>query len=476
MKQTIKVIGLLLISTLLMYAQTPQAFKYQAVLRDNSGNPLANTSVTIELDVRQNNTSQYTETHSVTTNEYGQVDLEVGEGTTTGNFSGIDWGTGSYTMQVSVDNTPMGQPVKLLSVPYALYAENVESIENNAIRSNHIQDGTIQSDDIADGVLPHTSDENTFLGLNAGNHAGSRNTSIGYNAGTNGGGKLNVFVGSHAGHENHSGTANVFVGNDAGRIHNTGYENVFLGYEAGAATNSGNYNVFVGSNAGIDHETGNNNIFIGADAGGNNIGGENNTFLGFRAGVNNTGTGNVFIGYKAGLTAVGSNQLIIENDVVDLPLVYGEFDSQNLKINGNLTITGSCSGCSSDKRLKKNIKPLNHALTSIKTLSGVFYDWKKNTRQSETEKGKQIGVIAQEVELVFPELVGLDAQGYKFVHYQKLVVPLIEAVKELADEKDKEIASLQSEVAKLQKQLNTLQASVHQLTSQSPTKLTSNQE
>ena len=103
----------------------------------------------------------------------------------------------------------------------------------------------------------------------------------------------------------------------------------------------------------------------------------------------------------------------------------------SLDINGDLNVGGMCTGCSSDIRLKKEIKSLEGALENISSLQGVSFEWKEDTRELEYFPGGQIGVIAQEVEKVYPEIVGVNEQGYKFVDYQKLVVPLIEAVKEL---------------------------------------------
>ncbi len=117
----------------------------------------------------------------------------------------------------------------------------------------------------------------------------------------------------------------------------------------------------------------------------------------------------------------------------------------DVTITGDLTISGSCSGCASDRDLKQNIQPLDNALDRISQMRGVAYDWRNDVREAKYYPGPQIGVLGQDVEAVFPELVGTDSRGYKFVRYQKLVAPLIEAVKELAAQKDAEIAQLKTE-------------------------------
>lgn len=86
---------------------------------------------------------------------------------------------------------------------------------------------------------------------------------------------------------------------------------------------------------------------------------------------------------------------------------------------------------SSDKRLKDNIKPIEGALDKVCKLGGYEFDW--NAKQ-DVYQGHDIGVIAQEVEAVFPELVTDRDNGFKAVKYEKLVPALIEAIKELKNE------------------------------------------
>jgi len=88
----------------------------------------------------------------------------------------------------------------------------------------------------------------------------------------------------------------------------------------------------------------------------------------------------------------------------------------------------------SDKTLKENIKTVS-GLDLITKLRGVTFDWKK-------DKAPAVGLIAQEVETVLPELVSTDEKGLKSVQYGNLVAPLIEAVKE----QQAQIEALQQEV------------------------------
>jgi hypothetical protein len=84
---------------------------------------------------------------------------------------------------------------------------------------------------------------------------------------------------------------------------------------------------------------------------------------------------------------------------------------------------------SSDKRLKDNITPIDNALDKVNKLGGYEFDW--NNKQ-DSYQGHDIGVVAQEVEAIFPELVITRDNGFKAVKYEKLVAVLIQATKELS--------------------------------------------
>jgi len=104
--------------------------------------------------------------------------------------------------------------------------------------------------------------------------------------------------------------------------------------------------------------------------------------------------------------------------------------SQKLYVAGNIAATGDIIAyASSDKRLKDNIKPIENALQKIESIGGYTFDW--NDKQT-TYEGSDIGVIAQEIEAIAPELVAERETGYKAVKYDKLVAILIESVKELS--------------------------------------------
>lgn len=109
-----------------------------------------------------------------------------------------------------------------------------------------------------------------------------------------------------------------------------------------------------------------------------------------------------------------------------------QFDSLGVGVaatgtTGEIVATGDITAYySSDKRLKDNITPLGNALDKINQIGGYEFDWNNNSNHS----GHDVGVIAQEIEKVLPEVVVDRDTGYKAVRYDKIVALLINAVKE----------------------------------------------
>jgi hypothetical protein len=92
----------------------------------------------------------------------------------------------------------------------------------------------------------------------------------------------------------------------------------------------------------------------------------------------------------------------------------------------------------SDKRLKDNITPIENALDKVSQIQGIEFDWKslsdEEKRSIHGNEGHDIGVIAQEVEKILPEVVTTRDNGYKAVKYEKIIPLLVEAIKELKSE------------------------------------------
>jgi hypothetical protein len=106
-------------------------------------------------------------------------------------------------------------------------------------------------------------------------------------------------------------------------------------------------------------------------------------------------------------------------------------EKMRLSADGNLTVKGDIVAyASSDRRLKDEIIPISNPIEKINSIGGYSFVW--NNKKQDIYKGKDYGVIAQEIEEILPELVDTRENGYKSVKYDKLVSLLIEGIKELS--------------------------------------------
>jgi hypothetical protein len=127
------------------------------------------------------------------------------------------------------------------------------------------------------------------------------------------------------------------------------------------------------------------------------------------------------------------------------------------------TVSTTITACS-DFRFKQNITPLSNALENVMKLKGVTYDWRNNEFPDRYfNDRKQIGIIAQELETVYPELVNTDEKGYKSVDYSKMTPILVEAIKT----QQGIIDAQKNEIDNLKKQSNSAQLEMEGLKKQS---------
>ena len=137
--------------------------------------------------------------------------------------------------------------------------------------------------------------------------------------------------------------------------------------------------------------------------------------------------GNSILYETGGKVVINSTSPVSDNilTVVGATHITGTF---------NVTTSITCDGditafSSSDKELKDNIVNIDNALTKVESVNGVKYTWNDKSEH----EGEDVGVIAQEIEEILPEVVVTRKDGYKAVRYEKLVPLLIEAVKELSE-------------------------------------------
>lgn len=114
--------------------------------------------------------------------------------------------------------------------------------------------------------------------------------------------------------------------------------------------------------------------------------------------------------------------------------------SYRLDVSGSIRATGTVLQ-SSDERLKENVVTVENPSDLINQIEGVYFNWNKGP------KDRQVGVIAQQVKKILPEVVSEDENGYLNVAYTGIVPVLVEAVKE----QNKIIAELEKRISILEK-------------------------
>jgi len=334
---------------------------------------------------------------------------------------------------------------------------------------------------------------NTYIGSTAGNagSSSSENTFIGSSAGFNIrgnglgddplSGSRNVFVGTGTGYSNTTGTANTYLGYKAGYDNTTGIGNVFIGYYAGYNETTSNKLYIDNSNTAtplIYGEFDNNIVAVNGKLG---IGtktpvrqlhvvGDQALFRMDRPSnttafmlVRTDGSGNPLKTFVVGTNASASNtgEFVIN----DLGTAVSGGGSRRMTIanDGSVNFPGAVTGASftpvSSIVHKTNVKTYENALETVKKLRGVSFNWKDSGKPS-------VGLIAEEVDKVIPEVVAHNDTDATGVNYDSLVGVLVEAVKEqqaeldalkeqkrINEEQQKIIAAHSEEIAELKRLL-----------------------
>ncbi|MBL0325200.1 MAG: hypothetical protein IPP61_08470 [Cytophagaceae bacterium] len=170
------------------------------------------------------------------------------------------------------------------------------------------------------------------------------NTLIGYRVGTNVTGTANIGLGLFSMGYNGAGLTgnnNVGIGQNALTNSTTPGSNMAIGTNALRLNTTGNNNLGIGTNALYNNTLGTFNTGIGSQALYTNSLGNYNVSIGTNSGYLNTGSSNVFLGYQAGYNETGSNKLYIAASNTANPLIKGEFDNKNLKINTGSTTSST---------------------------------------------------------------------------------------------------------------------------------------
>jgi hypothetical protein len=303
---------------------------------------------------------------------------------------------------------------------------NTSGTPNVAVGTAALGASTTATDNVALGF--QAGDALTTGGFNVavGSHAlgagttAENNVAVGYNALLVSTSDAGVAVGSEALKANTSGSGNVAVGMGALTANTTGGGNVALGGSALVSSTIAMFNTAVGGAA-----------LAAVTSGGSNIA------VGYAAGANiTTGASNITVGTSINaVSATASNQLNIGNTI------YGDMASDYIGIGqtapsaaldvlGDIEYTGVITDVS-DRRLKDGVRPLSDRGSMIEKLRALpaFSFFMKDDPKKRTE----FGVMAQDLQAVFPELVTADAnskEGYLSANYVGLIGPIIGALQE----------------------------------------------
>jgi hypothetical protein len=339
------------------------------------------------------------------------------------------------------------------------------ALKNSVNRSQifAIGDSTLVNNAVGATSSTHGND-NMAVGFKAlkSNTLGHGNLVIGLRASIeNTTGSFNTVIGQYALENSEEGYFNVAIGGAAMRSSESGGSNVAIGYQS-LYQNNGGQNTTIGSQSMSLSLTGSQNTVIGRYGMYHNVDGFDNVAIGHRAGYGNMGTsysGNVLIGSRAGENITDSDRLYIENSNSISPLIYGEFNTNLVRINGDLEYTGSLTDVS-DIRLKKNITEVKSVLNSLIKINPVIYQMDlENFPDNQFNKGMEYGLIAQNLEEYFPLLVKTNREGYKSVDYVKLSVLLLKGIQEQEKQislQDIEIQVLKEQMEEMKKQIQKL--------------------
>lgn len=313
MKYLLSLLILILLSSFDFY--NPKGFNYQAIVRDASGNIKKNANVTVAFDiVDQSDNALYSESHSVTTNDFGIINLVIGKGSTSDDFSIVDWTTDELSIKVTLDGTVMGTS-PLLSVPYANYANNGITLEQaNAITANTAKVGITTDQESAIALLEGVTS-------NVQNQIDSKQDSLTAGSGitiSNSGiistspevidlndlsdvltGENSVYIGDNPSNSLTEGFNNVSVGSGALGVVTKGWGNSAVGAFAMSSNTSGIGNVAIGGSSLTSNISGNANVAVGKDALYQNVDGCCNTALGRYALRESSKNYNTSVGYQS---------------------------------------------------------------------------------------------------------------------------------------------------------------------------------
>jgi len=158
---------LVILVSVFLFAQTPNQFKYQAVLRNTDGTIMAEESVSVIISILKSDltTSVFEETHTTSTNKQGLINLNIGS---IEDLSTVNWTLDENYMEISVNGTIIGTS-QLLSVPYAMHSKTAETLTG----TNTETDPVYASSQAANITATDITKLGNLSGVNTGDQDGS---------------------------------------------------------------------------------------------------------------------------------------------------------------------------------------------------------------------------------------------------------------------------------------------------------------
>ena len=350
---------------------------------------------------------------------------------------------------------------------------------NTAIGWYSLSSDTIHSYNTGVGagtLVLNNADSNTAVGAAALllNTSGSRNTAVGTDALVfNNSGVRNTAVGAFALYNNLDGLVNTAIGdnvlfNNTHGNYNTAIGNGLPG-PALYSNTTGLFNTALGGGALSSNTEGNDNTGLGAGALAANIDGDENVAVGENALGNNTGNNNVALGNSAGFShASGDNNIYIgyqidhsgnESNACYIGSIFGQTASVGSAV--YVTSNNKLGTVTSSKRFKEDIKAMDKVSDALFALKPVTFRYKK---EIDPTAKSQLGLVAEDVEKVNPDLVVRDKEGKAYsVRYDQVNAMLLnEFLKEHATvlELKKEIATLTATVREQGAQIQKVSAQI----------------
>ena len=361
-------------------------------------------------------------------NTTGNYNHAFGQGVLDANTTGSNnTGVGAYALSANTtadNNTGIG---------YHVLIANTTGAENTSVGSLSSDALTTGNGVVAVGYKALSSDTKGNRAVALGHETLANQN---FTTSTN---NYNVAVGFQAMNVNTTGLYNVAVGGLALDANTTGQNNVAIGTDALGANTTASSNVAVGSFSLDANTTGADNVAIGTNAATNQTTASHNTIVGASAGATVTDASScILIGREANISSSGNSELVIGNSVV------GKGDNTGFIAppgGGNLFQASNTTTFAqvSDARIKKNIVDNNEGLSKLKYIQVRNFEYKTEDEITELptytaikKEGLQLGVIAQEVEDILPDIVHTEDTGCKTVNADNMTWYLVNAVKELS--------------------------------------------